>query len=41
MHVEEQLKKDIDTCECFPLQSDEITDMVDVVQLCVFSSGWD
>jgi len=38
MHVEEQLRKDIDTCECFPLQSDE---MVDVAQLCVFSSGWD
>ena len=34
--VEEQLKKDIDVCECFSLQFDESTDMVDVAQLCVF-----
>lgn len=34
--VEEQLRKDIDACECFSLQFDESTDMVDVAQLCVF-----
>jgi len=34
--VEEQLKRDIDACECFSLQFDESTDMVDVAQLCVF-----
>ncbi|KAJ8044736.1 Zinc finger BED domain-containing protein 5 [Holothuria leucospilota] len=34
--VEEQLRKDIDVCECFSLQFDESTDMVDVAQLCVF-----
>nr|XP_055065219.1 general transcription factor II-I repeat domain-containing protein 2A-like [Misgurnus anguillicaudatus] len=34
--VDEQLKKDIDACECFSLQFDESTDMVDVAQLCVF-----
>ena len=34
--VEEQLWKDIDACECFSLQFDESTDMVDVAQLCVF-----
>jgi len=38
MYVEEQLRKDIVTCECYPLPSDE---MVDVAQLFVFSSGWD
>jgi len=36
MCVEEQLRKDIDACECFPLQSDEMTDMVDVEQSYVF-----
>lgn len=34
--VEEQLRKDIDACECFSLQFDESTDMVDMAQLCVF-----
>ena len=34
--VESQLKKDIDACECFSLQFDESTDVVDVAQLCVF-----
>lgn len=34
--VETQLKKDIDACECFSLQFDESTDLVDVAQLCVF-----
>ncbi len=34
--VEEQLKRDISTCECFSLRFDESTDMVDVGQLCVF-----
>lgn len=33
--VEEQLKEETDACECFSLQFDESTDMVDVVQLCV------
>ena len=36
VNVEEQLRKDIDTCECFSLQFDESTDTVDVAQLCVF-----
>ena len=36
LDVEEQLRKDIDFCECFSLQFDESTDMVDVAQLCVF-----
>ena len=35
-YVEEQLRKDIDTCEFLPFQFDEMTDMLDVVQLCVF-----
>lgn len=34
--VEAQLKKDIATCECFSLQFDESTDVVDVAQLCVY-----
>ena len=34
--VEEQLRKDTDACECFSLQFDESTDIVDVTQLCVF-----
>jgi len=34
--VVEQLRKDTDACECFFLQFDESTDMVDVAQLCVF-----
>ncbi|CAK6982894.1 zinc finger BED domain-containing protein 5-like isoform X1, partial [Scomber scombrus] len=34
--VESQLKKDIDACDCFSLQFDESTDVVDVAQLCVF-----
>lgn len=34
--VEQQLRNDIDTCECFSLQFDESTDVVDVAQLCVF-----
>ena len=33
-YVEEQLRKVIDACECFWLQFDETTDMVDVAQLC-------
>ena len=33
MYVEEQLRKVIDSCECFCLQFDETTDMVDVAQL--------
>jgi len=37
--VVEQLRKDIDTCECFPLQFDEMTYMV-MWNNCVFSSGW-
>jgi len=36
MYVEEQLRKDIDACEFFPLQFDEMTDMVDAAHLCVF-----
>lgn len=28
-------KEDIGACECFSLQFDESTDMVDVAQLCV------
>lgn len=35
-NLHEQLKKDIDACECFSLQFDESTDMVDVAQLCIF-----
>ena len=31
-----QLKKDVNSCECFSLQFDESTDMVDVAQLCIF-----
>ncbi|CAK6955239.1 general transcription factor II-I repeat domain-containing protein 2A-like [Scomber scombrus] len=31
--VGEQLKRDIDACECFSLQFDELTDMVDMAQL--------
>ena len=34
--VEEQLRKDTDARECFSLQFDESTDVVDVAQLCVF-----
>ncbi|RXN37666.1 general transcription factor II-I repeat domain-containing 2A-like protein [Labeo rohita] len=34
--VEAQLRKDIEQCECFSLQFDESTDVVDVAQLCVF-----
>jgi len=34
MYVEEQLRKVIDACECFWLQFDETTDLVDVAQLC-------
>ncbi|CAL9685305.1 unnamed protein product [Knipowitschia caucasica] len=34
--VEEQLRRDIDMCECFSLQFDESTDIMDVSQLCVF-----
>ncbi|XP_053173285.1 general transcription factor II-I repeat domain-containing protein 2A-like [Scomber japonicus] len=34
--VESQLKNDIDACECFSLQFEESTDVVDVAQLCVF-----
>jgi len=30
MYVEEQLRKDIDTCECFLLQFEKMTDVVDV-----------
>ena len=37
MDMEEQLRKDIDVCECFSLQFDELTDMVDLAQLCVFN----
>lgn len=29
-------QRDTDACECFSLQFDESTDMVDVAQLCVF-----
>jgi len=36
MYVEEQLRRDIDACECFPFQFDEMTDMVDVERLCIF-----
>lgn len=36
MAVKEQLKKDIDTCECFSLQFNESTDMMDRAMLCVF-----
>ena len=35
-NVEEQLKKLTDARECFSLPFDELTDMVDVAQLCVF-----
>ena len=31
-----QLKKDVNSCECFSLQFDESTDMVDVAQLCIY-----
>jgi len=34
MYVEEQLRKVIDSCECFCFQFDETTDMADVAQLC-------
>jgi len=34
--VEEQLRKDVEQCQCFSLQFDESTDVVDVAQLCVF-----
>ena len=34
--VHSQLKKDVNSCECFSLQFDESTDMVDVAQLCIF-----
>ncbi|KAK0138833.1 General transcription factor II-I repeat domain-containing protein 2 [Merluccius polli] len=34
--VEQQLRNDIDACECFSLQFDKSTDVVDVAQLCVF-----
>lgn len=30
--VGEQLKRDINTCECFSLQFDELTDIVDMAQ---------
>ena len=36
VYVEEQLRKVIDACECFSLQSHELADMVDVAHLCVF-----
>jgi len=32
--VEEQLRKDIDACECFSLDFVESTDMVDVAHMC-------
>jgi len=35
----EQLRKDIDVCECSSLQFDDSIDTMDVAQ-CVFSSGW-
>jgi len=36
MHVKEQLRMVIDACEYFFFQSDKMTDMVGVAQLCVF-----
>jgi len=36
VHVDEQLRKDNDACECFYLQFDESTDRVHVTQWCVF-----
>jgi len=38
--VEERLRKDIEAYQCLSLQFDELIDMVDVAQLCVFTSGY-
>ena len=38
--VEEQLRKDIDACECFSLDFVESTDMVDVAHMCEDMSTW-
>ena len=35
-NLEHQLKKDMDSCECYSLQFDQSTDMVDVAQLYLF-----